>query len=196
MRTPKFNFAALLLCSFALILAGCATSGPQNPPTATEQKFFTIETNYVPVVETRTSEAGTPVTVTNFVPEYVFLPNTNAAGIAATTGGITGLGAPGYGALATAVVSGIFGLWGMLRSRRSNQTAATLAQIIETGEQVLLTTPNGAALAQQWKAWMIKHQAETDTIGQASQLVANIVDTEDARQAAAQILALLEKAKS
>ena len=203
------NTKNLFIISLAAALfTGCA-SGPQKPPSPTEAKFFDITTNYVPTLSATTNAVVAPdpvtqlpvtnysvLTITNLTPEYIFVPNTNAAGTAQTVGAITNLAAPGFGALATSIIGGLFGIWGTLRSRKANQTASALAQIIETGEQVLLTSPNGPELAAQWKAWMVKHQAETHTISEASKLVANIVDTEAARQAAEQIAAIINKAKS
>lgn len=203
----KFPIFTLFLAAFPLtllLLVGC--SSLQKPPSDTEQKFFTVQTNYTPVVAAVTNLVVSvdPATsqlitnrvvssVTNLNPQYVFLPNTNAQDTSATAGALASLISPGGGAIVGSVIAGIFGIWGVLRSRRSNQTAAALAQIIETGEQVLLSLPNGAAISAQYKAWMIKHQAETNTLAEASKLVANIVDTDDARQAAQKIAELVAK---
>lgn len=194
----------IVLLALPIFIAGCV--GPQSAPTAWEQKFFDVETNYAPkiVVVTNTVVKPDPVTqipvtnytvvlATNNIPEYVFSRNTNADETANLVGNILNIAAPGIGSIFVAAIGGLFGLYGTLRSRKSNQTAAALAQIIETGDQVLLSLPNGPALAEQWKAWMVKHQAETGTIAQAANLVANIVDTEDARKAAAQITALISR---
>lgn len=190
-----------------LLVPGCASNAAQRPPSALEQKFFAVTTNYVTEVHTLTNTvtvtnvvAGVPqvstnylvTTVTNVTPSYNFAANTNATQTANAAGATTNLFAPGLGALITSIVTGLFGLWGTWRSRRSNQTAETLAQIIETGQQVLLTAPNGPALAAAWKAWMVKHQAETGVIANASQLVANVVDTEQAKAAAEQIVRLMQ----
>lgn len=200
----------LLILSAALVfLPGCSTAGPQKAPTAFEQKMFVIETNYLEEVRYTTNVvnvtnlvAGVPQVstvyqigiTTNVTPVYNFTPGANAAATATTAGATTNLFAPGFGGIITSLIGGIFGLWGTLRSRRANRTAESLAQIIETGQQVLLTAPNGAQLAANWKAWMVKHQAEAGVIADASKLVANVVDTESAREAAAKITQLLSTA--
>lgn len=215
MKNKILRSLSCLLFSLGLVaLVGCQ-SGPQRAPSAFEQKFYTIQTNFVPVVEARTNTvvvtnvieqaSGAPIFVvstnvnvtftSNAIPQYALTPNDSAKATATTGGAITNTFAPGFGGIVTAGLGGLFGLWGTLRSRKSNQAAAAFAQIIETGEQVLLTVPNGAAIAAQWKAWMIKHQAETNTIGEASKLVANIVNTGDAKLAADEITALLNSAK-
>lgn len=181
-------FIIITMLSLAL-LVGCSTTDPQRPPSQSELKFFDVTTNYVPRV---TVDPATQQPVTNIEPSYVFKPNALSQQTSETVGSVVGLGIPGWSALATALVSGIFGVWGTRRSRQANASAETLAQIIETGQQVLLTAPNGAELAAQWKAWMIKHQAETGTIADVSKLVANYVDTDEARKVAEQIAALLK----
>lgn len=212
MKTKFFSSAllAFLLLALLTLIAGCATAGPQKAPTAFEQKMFVIETNFVEEVRWQTNTitvtnliAGVPTPVptmvitvtTNLTPVYNFTPGQNATATAATAGATTNLFAPGLGGLVTSLLGGLFGLWGTLRSRRANRTAESLAQIIETGQQVLLTAPNGAQLAASWKAWMVKHQAETGVIADASKLVANVVDTESAREAAARIAQFLNAAK-
>lgn len=184
----------MLVTLLAFMLVGCTSTEPQRPPSTTEQKFFDIQTNRVPVVTAVNRAEGTNVVVTyttNIVEQYVMKPNAVAQETAATAGTVGNLITPGAGGLVGTLVGGIFGIWGALRSRRSNQMSAALAQIIETGQQVLLTAPNGAELASQWKTWMVKHQAETGTIADISKLVANIVDTEDARSAASRITEII-----
>lgn len=205
----KSSFAVALLCLG--LTTGCASTGPQRPPSAFEQKFFTILTNYVTEVAFETNAItvtnvvqGIPVVTpalqvvitTNVTPTYEFTPNTTAAATATTSGTATNIFAPGFGGLVTTIIGGVFGLWGTLRSRKANKTSEALAQIIETGQEVLLTVPNGADLAAKWKAWMIKHQAQTGVISEASKLVANVVDTDDARDAAAKITAILNASKA
>lgn len=232
--TPILDVAALLaipLCLF--ILFGCAT-GANRAPTAFEQKFFNIQTNYVPqvmvttvtnyqiekvrqvVVETNTvtitnQQSGAqeqkivyvPVTntlvkevpvvtkefITNTVPSYTYTPNATTAQIKAGAETVGGLFGP-YGGMAAAAVGGIFGLWGHLRSSKANATSAVLTQVIETGSELLKTTPQGTVLADKWRTWMIAHQAEQGVIENVTKIVANVVDNEAAKDAAAKLTAL------
>ena len=67
-----------------------------------------------------------------------------------------------------------------------------LAQIIETGREVLQATPQGRLLDDRWKAWMIQHQAEQGVIEDVLKLLARVVDNDSAKTAAEDLLALME----
>jgi hypothetical protein len=62
------------------------------------------------------------------------------------------------------VLGGLIGAYRLLRSFRASKTAGVLAQVIETGRQVLQATPQGQAQDEQWKVWMVQHQAEQGVI--------------------------------
>jgi hypothetical protein len=200
---PSATRLPLLLCvlgASVAILSGCGTTTTQAPPSPTEQKYFEIQTNYVPVVVLVTNKteatATTPAsiqveTVTNQVAQYTFTPNENAGAVAGT-GGLIG-NFWGVGAPVGAGLAGLFSLWGLWRSRKSAvATSAELAQIIETGRQMLLTLPEGAKYEAAYKDWMIKHQAQTQTIAAVSQLVAGSVNNAAAKGAAQTIVNLIQ----
>lgn len=180
------------------IMAGCGTT-PQRPPTPVEQKYFDVVTNVVPVVTyvtntipaTETTVATLAVEpVTNAVEQYTFTPNVNAEAVVATGAAVGGIW--GAGTTVGAVLLGLFSTWGLWRSRKSQvATAAELAQIIETGRQMLLSLPEGAKYEAAWKDWMIKHQAKAQVIGQVSQLVAATVDNDKAKGAAQALVNLV-----
>jgi hypothetical protein len=190
----KTNFAILVSLLFIL---GCKS----GPPTAIERSLFNVQTNYTPSIilvtntVTVTNEAKIPVQVpvtnfvTNLVAQYIYTPNTNAATVAETGGAIGSLF--GVGGIASTALAGLFGLWAQMRSSKANKTSAVLAQIIETGGEILKTTPQGAQLADRWKTWMISHQAEQGVISQVTGLVANVVDNQDARDVAAKLTTLM-----
>lgn len=194
----------LALAGLLLGSAGCAAS---RPPTAWEQRFFTVTTNVVPVVTVEqppaissTNAAGEisetlpPARpVTNLVERYSFAPNQNAVDVQ-TTG--TAIGSFwGAGGIVGTVLGSLFGLWALFRSRQAQLTATELAQIIETGRQVLLTLPDGAKYEKEWKDWMVKHQAKTDVIASVAQIVSNTVNAEAAKGAAQTIVNLIRAAK-
>lgn len=197
---PKMFGAFLLLGLLALGATGCSTTGGQRPPTNGEVKYYDITTNVVEVVALRTNRteatettpASVTVTpVTNRQEQYTFVPNAAAQLTAATgtaVGNIWGVG----GAVGGGIL-GLFTLWGLWRSRKNSvATAAELAQIIETGRQLLLTMPDGAKYEAAWKAWMVKHQAQTQTISQVAQLVALSVDNDKAKGAAQSLVNLID----
>jgi len=197
-NTPPTIPLVLLVGLLAFSFTGCSTS--QKPPTPTEQKYFEIRTNTVDVVglvtnvlpATATTTAAVRVEpVTNRVEQYEFVPNANAQ-IVATTGAAVG-NIWGVGGAVGGAILGVFSLWGLFRSRKAAVASAEeLAQIVETGRQILLSLPDGAKYEAAWKAWMVKHQAETQTIAQVSQLVALAVDNDKAKGAAQTIVNLIQ----
>jgi hypothetical protein len=189
----------LIVVIFAALIIGCATA----PPTRWEQKLFTIQTNVVyvtnviPVIDYVTNDANFVVVRTNWVQRtdvvetYDMKPGPNADAIV-ETGRVVGNIAGGWGGIVGTVLAGVFGLWASLRSRKSNQTAAVLTQIIETGRAILQTTPQGQQLDEKWKTWMISHQAETGVITEVMKLVNSVVDEPTAKATAAKLLELMQ----
>lgn len=201
----------LVLGLLAFGLMGCAS--PQRPPSVAEQKYFEIRTNVVEVVTTVTNIVPATETtvaairvepVTNKVEEYEFTPNANAGTLATTSAAVTSIWNPVAGGVVGAAIAGLFSLWGLFRSKNKataeradvNQiTAEELAQIIETGRQILLKLPEGAKYEAAYKAWMIKHQAQTGIIAQVAELVSASVDNEKAKGAAQTIVNLIQQTK-
>lgn len=208
---PPLGLWLMFALGFALTLVGCAS--PQRPPSVAEQKYFEIRTNVVEVVTTVTNIVPATETtvaairvepVTNKVEEYEFTPNANAGTLATTSAAVTSIWNPVAGGVVGAAIAGLFSLWGLFRSKNKataeradvNQiTAEELAQIIETGRQVLLKLPDGAKYEAAYKAWMIKHQAQTGIIAQVAQLVSASVDNEKAKGAAQTIVNLIQQPK-
>lgn len=184
----------LLATLFVLGIVGCGTL--DRPPTAFEQKMFDVKTNLVEVAvpTTQTVVNGELVTVpgiTSIVEQYEFLPNERQEAIKGTAKVVGSFW--GVGDLAAALVGGAFGLWGMLRSRKSSKMASTLIQVIETGRQILQTTPQGQKLDDRWKTWMIQHQAEQGIINEVVKLVGQAANTEDAKLVSQKILDLMNR---
>jgi hypothetical protein len=217
-RIIYFVFACLLAAAACACLAGCSAL---RPPTALEERLFTITTNqvpevrfvtntvpvtnYVPVVVTITNQAQ-PAFVTNIETRVTWQTNTITATnlVDAYTfvpnqkaqsiqEGATAVGNLfGVGGLAGTLAGAVFSLWATLRSNKNRKTAEVLAQIIETGRLVLQSTPQGQQLDEKWKSWMINHQAESGVITEVAKLCANVVDNETARGAAQKLVDLME----
>lgn len=190
------------IAAIAVLLAvACATKAP----TALETQLFDVATNTVtltnvtPVVESITNDAGTVTTKTNWQSEaveveaYDFKPGEKAQAVIETGGAIGGLF--GVGGLVSTALSGLLGLWAAFRSKKTSQTAAVLAQVIETGRSILKTTPQGSQLDSAWRDWMLKHQKETGVVQEVLKLLPKVVDNATAQQTAKQLLALMDYEK-
>lgn len=133
--------------------------------------------------------------LTNFVEQYQYTPGTNAATVAAIGGAI---GQPfGVGGIVSTLIAGLFAGWATWRNR-SNQAKGTalagvLVQAIETGSEILKTTPQGSALDAQWKDWMQKNQREAGVLMAVLDLLDDVVDNQSAREVAAKLLALMKE---
>jgi hypothetical protein len=128
--------------------------------------------------------------VTNYEPSYTYTPNERARAVSAVAGTTAGLLGP-IGELVALLCAGAFGVWGQIRSSRATRVAGVLAQVIETGRAVLQQSPQGQKLDEQWKNWMIKHQAEQGVIEDVVKLLATVVDDGTAKDAAARLVALM-----
>jgi len=127
---------------------------------------------------------------TNVDVNYIYHANTNAATVAQVGGAIA---APfGFGGIVSTALTGLFGIWAAIRSRRKGQLAAGLAQGVEVASEVLKTTPQGQQADEKLKAWLYQHQLETGIYSQVSKLLETTVDNEDARDVAARLRAELE----
>lgn len=201
----KIKLALALALAVGLAsLTGCSST---TPPTAFERHFFTITTNFVPVVTnwvesvTVTNQAAHTVTMTNEVfwrtnifVETTYTANTNAAALVGSVDAITGILAPGWGQLAGVGLSGLLGLWGLSRSRKAAQMttgAAVLSQSIETLLNIIGTTPQGQQLTDKLKVELAKNQNAAGVLAEIANLVATQVDNDAAKKAAQAILASL-----
>lgn len=174
------------------------------------------QTNTVIETVTRTNEIGIPtpifitnsttyvtyatnlVVATNLVPQYVLTPNTNVTATIGVVGEVANIFAPGVGGLVTSGLLGLLSIFLGIRNRQFAgknsvliQSAGVLAQIIETGREVLAKEPQGQRAADAFTQWMITHQAETQTIAKISEIVKVATNNAEAKAAADQILALI-----
>lgn len=160
------------------------------------QVTVTYQTNLVQQVAYETNV--TRLTITNAV-ETLGAPSGVAKTAAGAAGTVATIAAPGVGGLVTAAVLGALAIWAGIRNRQLkghndalSQTAGTLAQVIETGREIMAKTEQGGALADQFTAWMKAHQAETGVIQTVAGIVKSEVDNGEAKDAADQILALMD----
>ncbi len=174
----------LVLVGGSLAVGFGLLSACSGVPRAWEQRFFTVQTNTPTSALAR--QALPPQAP---VETYTFTPNANASTAATVAGNVAGMFGP-WGELVSLAVGGFFGLYGMLRSSRSNKTAAVLAQVIETGRRILEQTPQGQQAQQQWVQWMMKHQAETGVLQNVIGILNKSVDPAQARSVANQLIAL------
>jgi hypothetical protein len=128
--------------------------------------------------------------VTNYEEAYTYTPNERARTVSAVAGTAAGLLGP-VGELVALLCAGAFGVWGQLRSSRATRVAGVLAQVIETGRAVLQASPQGQKLDEQWKNWMITHQAQQGVIEDVVKLLGTVVDDGTAKEAAARLLELM-----
>lgn len=211
------KLSLVLLALSVLLIAGwsggCDTTKPQTPPTALDLKFFDVQTNWVTqvitnvvtvnqtntVFQTNTVTGAVTsalevhpqqisLTITNPVPSYTFAPNANATALTATGGAIA---TPfGFGGIVTAVLGGIFGLWGHARSRSATNTSETLVQVIETARNIIRSSPNGDQLSSKFDQWMMNHQTDAGVIQNVAKLVDLAVDPDAAKGVAQQLVGL------
>lgn len=188
-----------------------------SPVLALQTNIVTlIQTNTVIQTVTVTNQVGVPVPIfttnlstittystnlvliTNQVPVYTLTPNQTATGAAGVAGTLANLAAPGTGTLVTGGLLGLLSIFLGFRNRAMgnqndvlSQAAGVLAQTIETGRELMASTPQGKQASDAFTAWMVSHQAETGTIGTITQLVKDSTDNTQAQAAANQILALI-----
>jgi hypothetical protein len=193
-------------------LCGCAVlskTGTQAPPNALERFLYAPTTNvavqtnvaYAPIATNvfmdsqgvrETNIIQTPI-ATNaiLVTNYAFPPSAAQAAIVGAGSAVGSLF--GVGGLVSTILGGLFGLYGTVRSRQTDATSATLAQIIQTAQKVIESTPQGGALSQAFTSWMMKHQTNAGVIQSVAALVDQAVDPEKAQGAAQGIIALMQQ---
>jgi hypothetical protein len=188
----------LLPIACLTILSGCALAGPR-PPSGIEQTFFTVVTNYVPIVTSTTTvlvvtnESGVTwvtnvIRETNWAEGYNFTPNDNAEMVAET--GTTVGNFFGVGGIVGTLLTAAFGIWAKLRSNNAMKMAGVLAQIIEAGRKVLISTPQGQQLENQWVSWMSRQQIDSGVILEVNKLLKAVIDPESAKLAAHDLIEL------
>lgn len=193
----------LLYLALPILFTACSTASPK-PPSTIERTFFTVVTNYVPIVTSTTevlvasNETGvtwvTNVTFeTNWAEGYDFEPNTNALAVIETGTAVGNFF--GVGGIVGTVLAVLFGVWAKLRTTNALKMAGVLAQIIEAGRKVLSSTPQGQKLETEWVAWMSKHQTQAGVILEVSKLLKQVVDVESAQAVANQLIDLVQKSQ-
>jgi hypothetical protein len=204
MKNKPFPWLLTFLPALALF-AGCSLFGSNaSAPSALEERIYTIQTNVAVSTLVQTNAATNAAGVVTLTPQtnFIVITNydyslaTNAANLIQTGGAVGNIFAPGMGTLGSLVLTSLFGLWGTLRSRKSNQASVALAQIIETAKEVIAQTPQGAQLSAAFTNWMQKHQTDAGVIQAVAALVDNTVDPDAAKGAASQLLALAGLASS
>lgn len=174
-----------------------------------------MQTNIVgvptPVYFTNSIGVPTPIYVTNLtsvityqtnlVPQYTLTPSETAKGVAGIAGTVGNVLVPGTGGLITTGLLGLLSIFLGYRNRKFagensvlSQSAGVLAQIIETGREIMSKTPQGQKAADAFTQWMVVHQAETQTISEISKIVKETTSNTEAQKAADQIIALINKA--
>lgn len=153
-----------------------------------------LQTNYVAIPVYTTNL----MVVTNQVASYTLTPGSTATAVAGGAGVVANLAAPGIGTLVTGGILGLLSIFLGFRNRQMSgqndvltQSAGVLAQTIETGRELMASTPLGQKAADAFTSWMISHQAQTNTIGQITQIVKDSTNNVQAQAAANQILAVI-----
>lgn len=179
----------------AACLLGCLSG---RAPSKAESYFFDVKTNLNEAIVWKTNIVVTtqtngvtvtnyvPVSTTNQTPSYDWSPNQHAKA-ASEVAGIAGsaFGIPFAGTALTTLI----GLYGWFNTaRKGANTGAALAQIIETGREVLKQVPNGAKYDQAYVNFMQQHQTETGTIMDVAKIIDRSVDNSDAKTAARDII--------
>jgi hypothetical protein len=153
-----------------------------------------LQTNFVAVPVYSTNL----VVVTNQVASYTLTPGSTATAVAGGAGVVANLGAPGIGTLVTGGLLGLLSIFLGFRNRAMSgqndvltQASGVLAQTIETGRELMSSTPQGQKVADAFTQWMVTNQAQTQTIGAITQIVKGATNNVEAQAAANQILALI-----
>ena len=152
-----------------------------------------MTTSSVPVVTWTTNIVGGIAVidaVTNWYEAYDFSPGPNAQAVIETGTNIGNFF--GVGGIVGTVLSLLFGVWAKLRSNATKKTAEVLAQVIEAGRQLILTTPQGAQLEGEWVKWMSKQQTEAGVILEVAKLLKQVVNNEAAKQVADQLIQMIQ----
>lgn len=171
----------------ALVIIGCSST----PPTKTEQKLFTIVTNYYPS-EVVLTNSGQVVTQVVQVPAYTYTPGPGGEAAKGVAGSIGNIAAPGVGGpIASGAVGLILAAWAWIRGSKQSATANNLAQTIEVARELLKSLPNGAGLDGQLTTWMQNHQAEAGVLPQVLDILDKTVDNPLAKQTSDQLRAAL-----
>lgn len=202
MKKRHLLIASTIALLVTLFSPGCAT----KPPTALEQRWFNITTNYVPEVVLKTNyvtitnlQGGITVqrnlsAETNLVEQYQYTPGSRAQQVKEVGGAVGNLF--GVGGLVTTGLGALFGLWAQVRSSRRYRTAGSLAQTIETLRVFVKGLPNGAAYDTAFVQFMQSKQAEAGVLQEVVSLLEKEVSNPDAKEAAQNVQNLITALRS
>lgn len=217
MKNKHISLISITGLSIAL-LAGC-TSGlfgaNPAPPTTLEQKLFDTQTNYIPVVVTKTNIVETTnmvvltntvnntVTTTNVItatPEvttqtnqqavYTETPKPIVTGTLQAAGTAASPFTAGIGTMVSGGLVLLLGIWGHLRSYKFAQTSTALADEIEAVRNYILTLPQGTKIDAAVTQFMQQHQTESGV----AQTVLKLIDGNTSDPTIAGISAQLQTA--
>lgn len=206
------------LASLAL-LTGCASAGPQKPPTSFDRALMDIqtntvyrtnivtETNFIPQAVWTTNVDHVVVAITNQVPvvaqvpqvtaesTYIYTPKESITGTASAVGGMLGP----WGTVGALALSGILGVFAKIKSKQAdaasdaadtaNQVAGSMSVALQTARSVIAALPNGQAYSASFNAWLAAHQDDVDIAKELASVVQQYVDPGHQQIVAAGILA-------
>lgn len=207
--------STMLLAITGCAALSSAIGANPTPPSKAEQVLYVTQTNIVEQVIMRTNTITYPeaqviqvtnvnnqvvfqtntvqvidhqiVTVTNQVATYTeTVAPTTTATVNAVGAGIN-VAAPGVGTMVSTGLLALLALWGHLRSYKNGNTAAAVAQEVETLREFIQSLPNGTKYDTAITSWLQAHQLETGTAQQVLTLVENKVSNPDAVAAAKEI---------
>lgn len=178
--------------TLAVVLQGCG-----SVPTKTEQKLFTVQTNYVPVTNllVTTNPDGTLATNPVVIREekYNLLPGKGE--IAITQIGTETGNVFGVGGIVGAALGALFGAWRWFRSSKSEKVANTLAQEIELVREFVKTLPNGNVYDSELVNWIQKHQAEAGVLQSVIKILRDEINNDEAKGSVSQVIEAIESLK-
>lgn len=176
----------LLAALFLASLVGCASG---SPPSSFERALYHVTTNYQTNV-VGVSLVDTNRVVTNIVyqtnisqvvtlhPRESVVSGIKAGGAVATTFGF------GLGGVVALVVGGIYAGWATWKNARDGKALAVLTQAVETGREIIKTTPQGKELEENYIEWLKQNQRTAGVIALVGAVVEENVDNAAAKAAA------------
>ncbi len=168
------------IAGLMLSLYGCVSY-----PTGLDRALLNIQTNSAPVLYVFTNALGVVGVGTNMEQRVVATPNAPAQSITDSIG----LMFPGWGTFISTALAGVLGVYARNRARAFNEAigqkqkaedaAAEMAQNIEVARNIinlLPKTPEGQQVADNYRKWLIDHQAAAGVIDVVTEMVKNYVD--------------------
>lgn len=206
----------IALLPIIALMTGCSLMGTSpSAPSKFEQSLFNVQTNWttnsvwttniIPQVVTQqvwhTNTIGlldiqtntytiftTNVAfVTNTIPQYVMTTSDSTKTLVSGTGTLINTFFPGGGGAVTAGILALLAAWGHLRSSKNGDTAAALAQEVETMREFIKTLPSGTKYDVAITQFLQDHQVESGVAKQVLSLLSDRVDNPEAKVAMSEI---------